>query len=86
MTAWARWSAARRGLDDQATARLTERLPDVLSRFDAAYDAEAAALARTYMADLATSFAAARLLFSDGLNRHDVIHALAERAASSADR
>jgi hypothetical protein len=32
------------------------------------------------------TFAAARLLFADGLGRHDVIHALAERAASSADR
>jgi hypothetical protein len=165
VTAWARWSAARRGLDDQATARLTERLPEVLSRFDLAYDDAAAALARTYMADLAASdvdvswlaarvgkrmfalpmpepgearqftdagdpearraateaefadctppggmtgeqfmtavhrvvselwdddppetFAAARVLFSDGLNRHDVIHALAERAASSPGR
>jgi len=165
VTAWARWSAARRDLDDQATARLTERLPGVFSRFDEAYDDDGAALARTYMADLATSdvdvswlaarvgkrmfalpmpgpgeagelrdaadpqvrraateaefadctppggltreqfmtavhrviselwdddppetFAAARLLFADGLSRHDVIHALAERAASSADR
>jgi hypothetical protein len=32
------------------------------------------------------TFAAARVLFSDGLARHDVIHALAERAASSAGR
>jgi hypothetical protein len=165
VTAWTRWSAARRNLDDKATALLTERLPGVLSRFDQAYDDDAAALARTYMADLAASdvdfswladrvgirmfalpmpepgeaselrdagdpqarrarteaefadctphggmtgeqfmtsvhrviselwddeppetFAAARLLFSDGLSRHDVIHALAERAASSAGR
>ncbi len=165
VTAWTRWSAARRNLDDKATAQLTERLPGVFSRFDQAYDDDAAALARTYMADLAASdvdfswladrvgirmfalpmpepgqvselrdvgdpqarraiteaefadctppggmtgeqfmtsvhrviselwdddppetFAAARLLFSDGLSRHDVIHALAERAASSADR
>ena len=165
VTAWIRWSAARRGLDDQATAQLIERLPGVFSRFDQAYDDDSAALARTYMADLAASdvdfswlaervgrrmfalpmpepgeaselrdagdpqarratteaefagctpphgltgeqfmtavhrviselwdddppetFAAARHLFSDGLSRHDVIHALAERAASSADR
>jgi hypothetical protein len=165
VTAWTRWSAARRNLDDKATTQLTEHLPGVFSRFDQAYDDDAAALARTYMADLAASdvdfswladrvgirmfalpmpgpgeaselrdagdpqarramteaefadctppggmtgeqfmtsvhrviselwdddppetFAAARLLFSDGLSRHDVIHALAERAASSAGR
>jgi len=165
VTAWTHWSAARRSLDDQATAQLTDRLPGVFSRFDQAYDDDDAALARTYMADLVASdvdvswladrigrrmfavpmpepgeaselrdagdpqarraateaefagctprggvtgeqfmasvhrviselwdddppetFAAARLLFSDGLSRHDVIHALAERAASSADR
>jgi hypothetical protein len=164
VTAWTRWSAARRSLDDQATALLTERLPGVFSRFDQAYD-DAAALARSYMADLVASdidvswladrvgrrmfavpmpepgeasalrdagdpqarravteaefagctphggmtgeqfmasvqrviseiwdddppetFAAARVLFSDGLARHDVIHALAERAASPAGR
>jgi hypothetical protein len=162
VTAWTRWSAARRSLDDKATARLTERLPGVFSRFDQAYDDDAASLARTYMADLAASdvdfswladrigrrmfalpmpepgeaselrdasdpqarramteaefadctppggmtgeqfmtavhrviseiwdddppetFAAARLLFSDSLDRHDVIHTL---AASSAGR
>jgi hypothetical protein len=165
VTAWIQWSAAHRSLDDQATARLTERLPGVFSRFDQAYDDDGAALARTYMADLAASdvdfswltdrvgrrmfavpmpepdeaselrdagdpqarrarteaefadctppggltreqfmaavhrviselwdddppetFAAARVLFSDGRNRHDVIHALAEKAASSPGR
>ena len=165
VTAWTRWTAARRSLDEQATARLTERLPRVFDRFDEAYEDEDSALARTYLADLAASdvdfswlaerisrrmfalpmpepgqagefrdagdplarramteaefadctppaglsreefmtavhrviaelwdddpletFAAARHLFSDGLGRHDVIHALAERAASSADR
>src|SRR5579859_233977 len=165
VTAWTRWSAARRGLDDKATARLTERLPGVFSRFDQAYDDDAAALGRSYLADLAAgdtdvpwlaarvgvrmfalpmpepgeavsltdaddpqarramteaefadctprggmtrdqfmsavhrviselwdddppeTFAAARVLFSEGLDRHDVIHALAERAASPAGR
>ena len=55
VTAWTRWSAARRSLDENATARLTERLPGVFSRFDEAYDDDASALARTYLADLATS-------------------------------
>jgi hypothetical protein len=165
VTAWTRWSAARRGLDDKATARLTERLPGVFGRFDEAYGDDGAALARTYMADLASSdadvswlatrvgkrmfalpmpepgeaseltdagdplvrramtmvefadcsppaglsrvefmtavhrviselwdddppetFATAKLLFAEGLDRHEVIHALAESAAASADR
>jgi hypothetical protein len=160
VTAWTAWSAARRGLDDKATARLTERLPEFFSRFDQAYGDADAALARSYLADLVTSdsdvswlaeqlarrmfalpmpepgdggaswdagdpqarrarveaefaectppggmtgeqfmtavyrvvcelwdgdppetFASARRLFSDGIGRHDVIHALAEHAA-----
>jgi hypothetical protein len=55
VTAWTRWSAAHRGLDDQATALLTERLPWVFSRFDQAYDDPYAALSRSYMADVAAS-------------------------------
>jgi hypothetical protein len=55
VTAWTRWSAARRDLDDAATARLTERLPWVFEQFDQAYDDPYAAQARGYMADLAAS-------------------------------
>ncbi len=55
VTAWARWSAARRGLGEEAVAALTERLPGVFSRFDQAYDDADAALARSYLADLVTS-------------------------------
>jgi hypothetical protein len=54
VTAWTRWSAAHRGLDDQATAVLTERLPGVLSRFDEAYDDPDAVVTRGYMTDLVT--------------------------------
>jgi len=55
VTAWTRWSAARRGLDDAASQRLTERLPDVFARFDQAYDDPDAVQIRSYMADLAVS-------------------------------
>jgi len=55
VTAWTRWSAALRGLDDTATERLTERLPGVFSRFDQAYDDPYEVLTRSYMADLVTS-------------------------------
>jgi hypothetical protein len=55
VTAWARWSAEHRGLDEAATARLAESLPEVFGRFGAAYDDPEAATARSYLADLAVS-------------------------------
>jgi hypothetical protein len=55
VTAWTRWSAEHRGLDEAATARLAESLPEVFGRFAAAYDDPEAATARSYLADLAVS-------------------------------
>ena len=55
VTAWARWSAEHRDLDEAATARLAESLPEVFGRFGAAYDDPEAATARSYLADLAVS-------------------------------
>ena len=55
VTAWARWSAEYGGLDETAAARLTEGLPEVFGRFDAAYEHEIAGLSRAYLADLARS-------------------------------
>jgi hypothetical protein len=55
VTAWTRWSAGYRGLDEAATARLMESLPEVFSRFDAAYHDPDAVIARSYLADLAAS-------------------------------
>jgi hypothetical protein len=52
VTAWIGWSAEHRGLDEAATARLAESLPDVFSRFDQAYDDPDAVTARSYLADL----------------------------------
>jgi hypothetical protein len=53
VTAWTRWSAERRGLDEAATARLTDSLPEVFGRFGRAYDDPDAVTARSYLADLA---------------------------------
>ena len=53
VTAWTRWSAAYRGLDEAATARLTESLPEVFGRFGEAYDDPDATTARSYLADVA---------------------------------
>jgi hypothetical protein len=55
VTAWTRWSAEHRGLDEAATARLAESLPEVFGRFGAAYDDPETATARSYLADLAVS-------------------------------
>ena len=55
VTAWTRWSAEHRGLDEAATARLAESLPEVFGRFDAAYDDPETVTARSYLADLAVS-------------------------------
>jgi hypothetical protein len=54
VSAWVRWSAEHRGLDEAATERLTGSLPDVLARFDVAYDDSDAVTTRSYLADLAT--------------------------------
>jgi hypothetical protein len=79
VTAWTRWSAEHRGLDEAATARLTEALPGVFGRFGAAYDDPQAVTARSYLSDLAVSDAdvselaahAARRLFAMPLPSSD---------------
>jgi hypothetical protein len=55
VTAWTRWSAAYRDLDEAQTARLVERLPDTFARFADAYDDPDAVAARSYLTDLAAS-------------------------------
>jgi hypothetical protein len=55
VTAWMRWSAERRGLDEAAAARLTDHLPEVFGRFGPAYDDQDAVTVRGYLADLAAS-------------------------------
>jgi hypothetical protein len=69
VTAWARWSAAYRGLDEAATARLTADLPDTLARFDKLYDNPDAREARAYTTDLAASDADVSWLFAQMTRR-----------------
>jgi hypothetical protein len=69
VTAWARWSAAYRGLDEAATARLTADLPDTLARFDNLYDNPDAREARAYTTDLAASDADVSWLFAQMTRR-----------------
>jgi hypothetical protein len=51
-TAWARWSAAQRGLDEEHMASL---LPDALTAFPILYDDDYAVEHRAYLADVVTS-------------------------------
>ena len=55
VTAWVRWSAGRRNLDEAGTTVLLDQLPRVLSRFDAAYDDPEAVAIRGYAADVSAS-------------------------------
>jgi hypothetical protein len=68
VTAWVRWSAARRDLGEAGTAVLMEQLPRVLSRFGEAYDDPDAAAIRGYASGLATSAADVSWL-SDNVGR-----------------
>ncbi len=100
VTAWINWSAAFRGLDDAATARLAQGLPGLWTRFDAAYDDPDAGATRGYLADLAASDAdvswlagqVARRMFAvpipetdDGGRRTDVGDPAARRALAEAE-
>jgi hypothetical protein len=96
VTAWTRWAAQHQGLDEAATARLTERVPQVLSRFDKAYDDPEAVAARGYLADLATSDAdvawlarqLARRVFAlpiEGADHGDVSNPAGRRALVEAE-
>lgn len=55
VTAWARWSAAYRGLDEAAAANLTTGIADPFDAFDTRYDSPAAVAARDYVADVVAS-------------------------------
>jgi hypothetical protein len=55
VTAWVRWSAEQRNLDEAQTAHLIERLPRAFSQFDEAYDDPRSVTLRGYAAGLAAS-------------------------------
>ncbi len=55
VTAWVRWSAGRRDLGEAGTEALTEQVPRVLERFEAAYDDPDAVTIRGYASGLAAS-------------------------------
>jgi hypothetical protein len=68
VTAWVRWSADHRDLDEAGTEVLTEQAPRVLSRFGQAYDDPDAAMIRGYASGLAASDADVAWL-SDNVGR-----------------
>lgn len=96
LTAWTRWAAQHQGLDEAATARLTERVPQVIGRFDKAYDDPEAVAARGYLTDLAASDAdvawlarqLARRVFAlpiEGADHGDVSDAAGRRTLAEAE-
>jgi len=68
VTAWVRWSAERRDLDEAETAILEDQVPRVLSRFGQAYDDPDAVAIRGYASGLAASDADVAWL-SDNVGR-----------------
>jgi hypothetical protein len=52
VTAWVRWAAGYQGLDEAAAEHLTERVPQVLADFQAAYDDPFMVVEREYVRDL----------------------------------
>ena len=68
VTAWARWSADHRDLDEAGTAVLMEQVPRVLARFGQAYDDPDAVAIRGYASGLAASDADVAWL-SDNVGR-----------------
>ena len=55
VTAWVRWSAVYRGLDEAAAEHLMSRVPEILDDFQDAYDEPFNVMARGYLRDLVTS-------------------------------
>ena len=80
VTAWVRWSADHRGLDEAGTAVLTEQVPRVLGRFGEAYDDPDAVAIRGYASGLAASDADVAWL-SDNVGRRMFALPLPQRHA-----
>ena len=55
VTAWVRWSAEQRNLDEAQRSHLIDQLPTAFSQFDEAYDDPGSATIRGYASDLAAS-------------------------------
>ena len=54
LTAWVRWAAGYQGLDEAAAEHLTERVPEVVADFPAAYEDPFSVVERAYVRDLVT--------------------------------
>jgi hypothetical protein len=82
VTAWARWSAAQRGLDEE---HILDRLPQTLSDFRFFYDVDTSAERRAYLADVATSDADLAALKDAWLTRTIAIPPSDERETEAAE-
>lgn len=68
VTAWVRWAAQRQGLDEAAVAELDQRLPEVLARFEDAFQDPDSVGIRAYLADLSATTTDAAVL-TEALHR-----------------
>jgi hypothetical protein len=85
VTAWVRWAAVYRGLDEAATEHLTERVPEVLDEFQAAYEDPYRVAARGYVRDLVASDADVAWLADQRARREFAVPFPDERDESVAD-
>jgi hypothetical protein len=67
-TAWTEWAGQRQDLSEPARAALRARVPEVLARFDAAYEDPDNCRQRSYLADLAATTTDAGVL-AEALHR-----------------
>ena len=84
VTAWVRWAAARRHLDEAATAHLLSKLPEIFAEFPAAYDAPDAVENRAYVRDIAASDTDAAWLHESRSRREFAVPVSANRDAGAA--
>jgi hypothetical protein len=82
VTAWARWSAAYRGLDENSTRYLIDEVPGAIDAFEAAYDDPALAAERGYTADVAVREADVERIGEHALRRQFALPKLEDRLFS----
>jgi hypothetical protein len=85
VTAWVRWAAGYQGLDEAAAEHLTERVPEVLADFPAAYDDPFSVEEREYVRDLAAGDTDLRWLADQRARREFAVPLPQDREGDVAD-
>ena len=85
LTAWVRWAAGYQGLDEAAAEHLTERVPQVLADFQAAYDDPFSVVEREYVRDLVAGDTDVAWLADQRARREFAVPLPDDREADEAD-